>query len=216
MLGLASGDRQAEFPAFNKDIDKRAELFRDTLAVARQAWREDFPTISTERVTTAGADTIPKPLGRDIPVLVTGNSSQSVDWIAQNGDWCLYYPQGIEKQARTVQTRRALTQTFKPFAQSLYIDLTEDPNEGPTPIHLDFRAGHRFVTDYFGALAKIGVNHVGINLKYGTRPAHEVVQELGKPSFRISRRTCSRVGMGAMRPTLRDRPLPASGRGQPC
>jgi luciferase-type oxidoreductase len=47
VLGLASGDRQAEFPAFNTDIDKRAELFRETLAVARQAWREDFPTIST-------------------------------------------------------------------------------------------------------------------------------------------------------------------------
>jgi luciferase-type oxidoreductase len=180
VLGLASGDRQAEFPAFNTDIDKRAELFRETLAVARQAWRDDFPTISTERVTSAGADTIPKPLGRDIPVLVTGNSRQSVDWIAQNGDGWLYYPQGVKQQARTVQTWRSLTQTFKPFAQSLYIDLAEDPKEGPTPIHLGFRAGSRFITDYFGSLEDIGVNHVGINLKYGTRPAHEVVQELGE------------------------------------
>lgn len=180
VLGLASGDRQAEFPAFNTDIDKRAELFRETLEVARQAWREDFPTILTERVTSTGADTIPKPLGRDIPVLVTGNSRQSVEWIAQHGDGWLYYPQGIGQQARTVQTWRSLAQPFKPFAQSLYVDLTEDPNEGPTPIHLGVRAGSRFVTDYLGSLEKIGVNHVGINLKYGTRPAHEVVQELGE------------------------------------
>jgi luciferase-type oxidoreductase len=180
VLGLASGDRQAEFPAFNTDIGKRAELFRETLAVARQAWSEDFPTIVTERVTSSGADTIPKPLGRDIPVLVTGNSRQSVDWIAQHGDGWLYYPQEIGEQARTVQTWRSLAPTFKPFAQSLYIDLTEDPNAGPTPIPLGFRAGHRFVTDHFGSLEKIGVNHVGINLKYGRRPAHEVVQDLAE------------------------------------
>jgi luciferase-type oxidoreductase len=180
VLGLATGDRPAEFAAFNTDIDKRAELFRETLTVARQAWSEDFPTISTKRVTSSGTDTIPKPLGRDIPILVTGNSRQSVEWIAQHGDGWLYYPQGIEQQAQTVQRWRSLAPTFKPFAQSLYVDLAEDPNEGPTPIHLGFCAGHRFMTDYFGSLEKIGVNHVGINLKYGRRPAHEVVQELGE------------------------------------
>jgi hypothetical protein len=29
-------------------------------------------------------------------------------------------------------------------------------------------------------LEEAGVNHVGFNLKYGQRPAHEVVQELGE------------------------------------
>jgi hypothetical protein len=50
----------------------------------------------------------------------------------------------------------------------------------PSPIFLGFRAGHRFFTDYFSRLRDIGVNHIGLNLKYATRPAHEIVQELGE------------------------------------
>jgi hypothetical protein len=111
---------------------------------------------------------------------VTGSSRQSVEWIAEHGDGWLQYPREIEEQAQTIQRWRSLAPTFKPFAQSLYVDLAEDPNEGPTPIFLGVRAGHRFLTNYFGSLEKIGVNHVGINLKYGTRAADEVVQELGE------------------------------------
>ena len=180
VLGLATGDRPSEFAAFNTDINNRAELFQESLAVARRAWKEDFPRISTPRVEMSGADVLPKPKLNDIPVLVTGNSRQSIEWIAEHGDGWLYYPQNISDQALTIRKWRTLTPTFKPFAQSLYIDLSENPDEPPTPIFLGFRAGHRYITDYLGKLRDIGVNHVGLNLKYATRPAHEIVQELGE------------------------------------
>lgn len=180
VLGLATGDRPSEFAAFAASLDKRSALFRETLAVSRQAWKEDFPSISTERVDLSGGDVLPKPLLNDIPVMVTGNSRQSVEWIAEHGDGWLYYPQNLGQQAHTIRQWRSLTKSFKPFSQSLYVDLADNPDEPATPIHLGLRTGHRFLIDYLSDLQKIGVNHVGLNLKYGKRPAHEVVQELGE------------------------------------
>ncbi|CAN0549458.1 unnamed protein product [Ectocarpus sp. 12 AP-2014] len=180
ILGLATGDRPSEFSAFQTSIDTRSELFRETLAVSRQVWKEDFPTISTGRVNMSGGDLLPKPMLNDIPVLVTGNSRQAVEWIAQNGDGWLYYPQNVDQQARTIRTWRSLTEGFKPFSQSLYVDLSENPDEPPTLIHLGLRTGYRFLIDYLNTLQEIGVNHVALNLKYGKRPAHEMVQEIGE------------------------------------
>lgn len=125
-------------------------------------------------------DLLPKPLLRDIPVLVTGNSRQSLEWIAEHGDGWLFYPQNPVQQAATVRQWRTATPHFKPFAQSLYIDLAEDANEAQSPIFLGLRTCHRFLVGYLEQLHVIGVNHVGLNLKYGKRPAHEVVQELGE------------------------------------
>jgi hypothetical protein len=68
---------------------------------------------------------------------------------------------------------------FKPFAQSLYLDLADDPEHPPQPVHLGFRAGRNFVINLFDALRRIGVNHVGLNLKYGARNAGEVMEEIG-------------------------------------
>ncbi|MGE7990015.1 LLM class oxidoreductase [Pseudomonas sp. NPDC089554] len=180
VLGLATGDRPSEFAAFNTQIEQRPELFREALEVMRQAWGEDYPSISTARVKLSGADTLPKPLLGSIPVMVTGHSRQSVEWIAEQADGWLYYPQGAAQQADTIAQWRELTPSFKPFAQSLYVDLAEDPNAPPTPIQLGFRAGHKFLREYLEMLESIGVNHVGLNLKYARRPAHEVVQEIGE------------------------------------
>lgn len=186
VLGLATGDRPTEFAAFKASIDDRQELFQESLAVMRKAWSEAFPKISTPRVDLSGGDLLPKPLLGSIPVMVTGNSRQSLEWITQHADGWLYYPQSLEQQASTIDRWRSLTRVFKPFAQSLYLDLSENPDDPPTPIHMGFRAGHRFLIQYLEMLRDIGVNHVGLNLKYGRRPAHEVVQELGEsvvPSF---------------------------------
>lgn len=180
VLGLATGDRSAEFSAFNAPIEEKGERFREALAVLRTLWADDYPTIASARVDMREGDLLPKPLLRDIPVLVTGNSRQSLEWIAEHGDGWLFYPQNLAQQAATVRQWRAATPHFKPFAQSLYIDLAEDANETPSPIFLGLRTGHLFLVEYLEQLRAIGVNHVGLNLKYGKRPAHEVVQELGE------------------------------------
>lgn len=180
VLGLATGDRPSEFAAFNTPVEEKGERFQEALAVMRQAWGEDYPRIATRQVNMQEGDLLPKPALGDIPVMVTGHARQSLAWIAAHGDGWLFYPQNIPQQAAVIRQWRAATPYFKPFAQSLYIDLAEDPDEAPSPIFLGLRTGHRFLTDYLVQLKSIGVNHVGLNLKYGRRPAHEVVQELGE------------------------------------
>lgn len=180
VLGLATGDRPLEFAAFNASIEHRGDRFREALHVSRTAWRTDYPNISTDRVQMSGADTLPKPALGDVPVLVTGSSRQTIEWIAEHGDGWLYYPQEPLKQAQVIRRWRSLTPTFKPFSQSLYIDLSENADEPVSRIQLGVRAGRKHLTEYLGNLQGIGVNHVGINLKYGRRPAREVVQELGE------------------------------------
>ena len=70
--------------------------------------------------------------------------------------------------------------TFKPFAQSLFIDLTDDPNQMPEPIHLGLRAGRNVVFTFLDSLRAAGVNHVALNLKYARRDAAEVLEEIGR------------------------------------
>jgi len=69
---------------------------------------------------------------------------------------------------------------FKPYAQSLYIDLVDNPVSSPTPIHLGYRLGRDCLIELFQYLRDIGVNHVGLNLKYGERPAAERLEEVGQ------------------------------------
>jgi luciferase-type oxidoreductase len=180
VLGIATGDRPIEFPAFSVDRDMRSCYFQESIQVMRKVWKESYPHIQSPRVNLMDGDLLPKPALSDIPVLVTGHSSQTPEWIAQNSDGWIYYPRNVSYQAELIKNWRSFTDQFKPFAQSLYVDLTEDPNQGPVPIHLGFRAGRKFLIEFIERLREIGVNHVMINLKYGRRPAEEVIAELGE------------------------------------
>jgi luciferase-type oxidoreductase len=99
VLGIASGDRPVEFPAFGVDYEQRAALFRENLHVVRTVLSREFPTLQSSYGAMFGtADLVPKPLGR-LPMLVTGHSGQRLDWIAEHSDGWITYPRGIERQA---------------------------------------------------------------------------------------------------------------------
>lgn len=185
VLGIASGDRPVEYPAFGIDFASRGERFRETLQYFRLALENSFPTIESPLGRLDGIDLIPKPYNGCIPILVTGNSQQSLPWIAENADGWIYYPRSLNHQEQSIEEWRKLTQqhspgSFKPFAQSLYIDFTKDPDAVPVPIHLGFSLGKNRLIEFLHALQDIGVNHVALNLKYGKRPAAEVLEEIGK------------------------------------
>src|SRR5699024_12103233 len=84
---------------------------------------------------------ISKPALGNIPVLVTGFSGQNLEWIAQNGDGWMSYFRHPDLQEIYIRDYRSLTNGFKPFVQSLHIDLAEDADEEPTFIHGGFRSG---------------------------------------------------------------------------
>jgi luciferase-type oxidoreductase len=185
VLGIASGDRPVEFPAFGQDLETRDERFREAFCYFKRALEENFPEIESSLGRMQGVDLIPKPATGSIPILVTGNSRQTCEWIALHSDGWLTYPRPPAVQADLVAKWRSLAGQatpgrFKPFAQSLYIDLVEAADAPPIPIHLGYRLGCNTLLKLLRSLEAIGVNHVILNLKYGSRPASEVLEEIGE------------------------------------
>jgi luciferase-type oxidoreductase len=183
VLGVATGDRPAEFPAFGVDYYGRDQLFRENLRVMRRVLTEEFPTLRSSYGTLNGVDLVPKPVG-DLPILVTGYALQTLEWIAANSDGWITYPRPVTQQADLAAKWRAAVEAaapgvFKPFAHSLYVDLTRDPDEAATPIHLGFRAGRNRVLAFLEELRAAGVHHVILNFKYARRHASEILEEFG-------------------------------------
>lgn len=92
LLGVASGDRPEEYPALNMSFPDRSERFRASMAYIG-AMAEESPQIETAYGTLSGnMDMLPKPVGARIPLLITGGSQQSPDWIAAHGDGWMTLP----------------------------------------------------------------------------------------------------------------------------
>ncbi|NDW46872.1 LLM class oxidoreductase [Ruegeria sp. PrR005] len=184
ILGVASGDRPEEYPAMNSDFDARSEAFRDSFDYIR-AMGTGTPQIENGfGKVDASIDMLPKPVGPKLPMLITGSSRQSPDWIARNGDGWMIYPRPGVAQDRVLQDWRArsadLGQAPKPVLQPLYIDLAEDPDEPPSPIHLGFRSGHRTLVQYLRQLEHIGVSHVALNLRFSASPVEQTLDDLAE------------------------------------
>lgn len=184
LLGVASGDRPVEYPAFNQNLENKSELFRDSFFYIK-ALQGDFPKYTSKFYgsTNGAIDLLPKYYERT-PMFVTGFSGQSLDWIAEHSDGWLYYPRDFKTlQLVMQQWRAALSKTgndWKPFMQSLYVDLTSDSKTKPSPIHLGFKSGTEYLIAHLKLLESYGVNHVILNLKYGSRPAKEMIEEIGE------------------------------------
>ena len=183
LLGVASGDRPVEYPAFNRQLENKSELFRDSFFYIK-ALQGDFPNYTSKFYgsTNGAIDLLPKYF-KKTPMFVTGHSGQSLDWIAENSDGWLFYPRDFRTlQLVMRQWRDSLSKAqkeWKPFMQSLYVDLTKDSKIKPTPIHLGFKSGTDYLVAHLKLLESYGVNHVILNLKYGSRSAEEMIEDIG-------------------------------------
>ena len=183
VLGVATGDRPVEFPAFGRAFEHRAEDFREAVDVLRRIWREDAPIIDSPLARLRGEAVVPKPTASGVPLLVAGRSQQTLEWIARHSDGWVTYPRNESIQGDIVALwRRAVADTtpgmFKPFAQPLYVDVVEERTAAPLPIHLRYRLGAVTLRDFLHRLEDVGINHVVLNLKYGSRPADAVLADL--------------------------------------
>jgi len=182
LLGIASGDRPEEYPALNMPFPDRGARFRDSVDYI-QALAEDYPTFANSfGKLTGNMDMLPKPEGGRIPLLITGGSQQTPDWVARNGDGWMTYPRNTADQGRLVADyRRRIADADvlnKPVMQSLYIDLVDDPDAPPRPIHLGFQSGTRFLTQYLAELKSAGVNHVALNLRFNQADIETTMKRL--------------------------------------
>lgn len=184
LLGAAAGDRAVEFPAFGVAHASRSERFRESLQFVRRLTEESFPRIDSPLGHLNGADLVPKPTQGRLPIFMTGRGGQQVEWIAENADGWQFYLLPFDQQKLNVQRWRRLTGreegVFKPFAQSMYIDLTEDPMAVPRPLHQGLRLGRVPLLELLNAWQTIGVDQLMINFKQSRRPVAEVIDEFAE------------------------------------
>lgn len=186
IMGVASGDRDKDFTALGISKLESGRLFKKNYAFLERLLKEDGPTINSDLGVIDGTDMrmIPKPFS-SIPTMVTGFSNQSLEWIAKNGDGWIHYPRIISKQTQLINEYRKLSEihapgVFKPFTQTLFIDLSENPDEFSVPIPLGFRVGRKQLLEILYQFQSIGVNHLAFVLYFSKRPPEEVIQELGE------------------------------------
>ncbi|MFM0705013.1 LLM class oxidoreductase [Paraburkholderia sediminicola] len=190
LLGVASGDRAVEYPAFGveNDFESRGERFREAFRMFRTATEDDFPVGRFPRFgeLSGRVDTIPKPIAGKIPTFVTGRSRQDVEWIATHSDGWFFYNVGLERVGMITQTwgdavRRTNGEgAFKPFFEGLFLEFEEDADFPLTPIPAGIRVGRHGLIDYLDALQKAAVNHVAFNPKPSRRPFTDILHELAE------------------------------------
>ncbi|MDV7341043.1 LLM class oxidoreductase [Terasakiella sp. A23] len=172
ILGVASGDRPEEYPALNMEFENRGERFRHSMEYIQRMWEDAASFENPLGSPYGGIDMLPKPTSGRLPLMITGASQQSPDWLAANGDGWITYPRNVAVQGRIITEWRdktnALGLPIKPASQSLYIDLSDNPDEALSPIHLGFRSGVNYLKDYLWGIQEIGINHVAINLRFNT------------------------------------------------
>ncbi len=193
ILGVASGDRPEEYPAMQMNFEQRDQAFREAFEYIRAA-AGSFPHHQSELYghMNGQIDVLPKPTGHKLPILITGHSRQTIDWIAEHGDGWMYYPRNLYMQQYNIQEFKQKAQATgdydKPFMQPLYLDLMADDDFIPQPIHLGFRMGAHHAIEYFEQLRSLGVNHIGLNLRFSSSPIDKAIERIAEkilPHFNI-------------------------------
>ncbi|MEC7962227.1 MAG: LLM class oxidoreductase [Pseudomonadota bacterium] len=182
LLGVASGDRPDEYPALNMSFPDRGERFREAFDYIRALGQTNPIHQGAHGSLNGQLDMLPKPTATRLPLLITGGSQQSPDWVAEHGDGWITYPRSAAQQAQLVADYRARAQRAgapnKPVMQSLYVDLLAEDSAAPSPIHLGFRSGVSYLKSYLTELQAQGVNHVALNLRFNRRNIDDTMNQL--------------------------------------
>lgn len=188
ILGVASGDRPIEYPAYGRDRAQRSELFRDALGYVDALLHDPQPRYKSVHFgELVAGDLVPKPYQSRLPLLATGSSGQSLQWLANTMDGWITYPRPPRMQTMAVsewkdaQNEKLLR--FKPIVQSLYIDLDSDPSTNPIPIHLGYRLGVRRLKALIAEYSAAGIDHIAVNLKQSSVPAADAIEIVADALF---------------------------------
>jgi luciferase-type oxidoreductase len=190
VMGVASGDRPMEFPAYGLAHGARAERFSQAVSYMRQLMHAGLLNIDSPLGRIEAAEFLPQPVAGRIPMMVTGSSGQSLEWIAGHADGWLTYPgpthtpRGPQHLAEKIRAWRDLIPggAFRPHMTNEWIDLMDDPGHPRTPLH----GGHVLRTGREGLMALLeewqaaGVNHAALGIQFSRRAPAEVLQELAE------------------------------------
>ncbi|RIY32634.1 hypothetical protein CJP74_03890 [Psittacicella melopsittaci] len=177
ILGLATGDRPAEYAAFGEKFVDRSQRYRETWNIIQRIQQEKYPQFTTESYGkfSGDLDFYPKP-EHHIPMITIGQARQDVAWIGQNADAWLTYGLFNEPE-RMRQTIRSLAQAaphkWTPFGTGTFLELEAD-DDAPLlmgPVYI--KTGSKALVKVLQDLEELGVNHIVFNLK----PTRDLSQE---------------------------------------
>ncbi len=189
VMGIASGDRPVEFPAYGLDHDARGERFAETVVAFRQ-WLQPDDGSALHPWAGQGIQLLPAPVNARIPLMVTGGARQSLEWVARNADGWLTYPDvthdraGPLRLAEKIRAWRRLIPDdgFRPHMTNEWLDLVDDPDHPRVPLQggYQLRTGRKGLIELLEAWQQAGVNHAALGVQFSQRPAGEVLQELAE------------------------------------
>lgn len=185
LLGLSTGDRPVEYPAFGAEFDNRSERYREAFGLIKAVTEHDFPVAQTQHYgNLAGAiDLVPKPVGPRMPMIVVGRARQDLEWIATHSDGWIWHLSDFTRLPQLIEQWRASHapgQWIKPYGYGTMFDLAEDPHEPLRFVRNGIRTGRHALIDLFHAQQEQGVSHVALNLKPLRRPAQDALAEFAE------------------------------------
>lgn len=184
ILGLSTGDRPTEYPAFGASFENRADRFRDAVKLINVLHSQSFPSYDSVFYGNLNGqlDLVPKPAALRLPTLVVGRAGQDLDWIARHADGWLWHRSDFAKLPEVIARWRAACagQAFKPYGYATFFDLAE---RADTPMQIAgnvLRTGRDAFVTLLERQRNEGVNHIALNLKPLRRPASDMLDELAE------------------------------------
>ncbi len=183
LLGLSSGDRPEEYPAFGLDFANRAERYRDAVDLLKVVIGESFPRHRSLHygVLNGAIDLVPKPASGRMPLVAIGRAGQGYAWLAANMDAWIWHGPEVSRLPAIMPRWRQLTADgpFKPYGYGVMFDLLEDPDARLQPGQI-LRVGRHALIELLHRHQAEGVSHVMLNMKPSRRPAEAVMSELAE------------------------------------
>ncbi|AVI84603.1 LLM class oxidoreductase [Pseudomonas syringae pv. tomato] len=181
LLGLSTGDRPSEYPAFGQDFDTRAERFRECVEILRAVTERSFPLLATQHYGQLNGelDLLPKPWSGRLPMLAVGRCGQDIKWLANHMDGWIWHQSGFNTLPEVIDHWREsnVQKRFKPYGYATFFDL-DDNKDAPMTVGRGISTGRNALIRLWERQREQGVSHVALNLKPLKRPAKEVLQEL--------------------------------------
>ena len=180
LLGVATGDRPAEVPAFGLRREELGDRFRETWEYVRAAGAGD-------RLPAARPDMelLPRPPYGRLPMLMTGRGRQPLEWIAEHADGWIHPGLTPDTLAPAVKQWRVLTEELcggaaKPVAVGSYLVLHENPHTAPQKAAQGWSMGREPFLELLEEYERIGVNQLMLNLRFNERPTREIMHEVAE------------------------------------